>query len=235
MRQTITQITLAVVAAATGLAAIGADPEKDAQMKQLLQDAVHLIQNKSAAEAIPKCETVISAYKAYYDTSKQRIYCARSSTASLGSLVQAAADNKSAIVLSPTWAEAYFLKSFALQELHRPNEAIAPLVSALALSPFDSHYLNELAEIYALEKNWAKAAELYARAEDDANMAPDVNRADELARAKRGQGYILVELGKLDEAEKKYEDCLATDPNDKKARAELAYVREQKAKRGKKN
>jgi hypothetical protein len=38
-----------------------------------------------------------------------------------------------------------------------------------------------------------------------------VSRADELARARRGQGY-LVELGKLDEAEEKYQQCIARGP-----------------------
>ncbi len=226
MRRGLIQIVLAIVAVSIGFAFAGGDPEKDPQMRQLLQDAVQLIKNKNPAEAIPKCETVINSYKGYYDPTKQRVYCARSPVASLGSLLEAAADGKKAIVISSTWAEAFFLEAFALQELHRPNEAKAALLAALVLSPFDSQYLNELAEIFAREKNWAKAAELFQKAEDDANYKPDLNRAEELARAKRGQGYILIEMGKLDEAESKYQDCLATNPNDQKARAELAFVRQ---------
>ena len=49
--------------------------------------------------------------------------------------------------------------------------------------------------------------------------------------ARRGQGYVLVELGKLDEAEEKYQQCIAANPNDNKAKAELDYIRERKAKR----
>jgi hypothetical protein len=41
---------------------------------------------------------------------------------------------------------------------------------------------------------------------------------------------VLVELGQLAEAEKKYQQCLRDDPNDKKAAAELEYVRGMKAK-----
>jgi Flp pilus assembly protein TadD len=52
----------------------------------------------------------------------------------------------------------------------------------------------------------------------------------ELGRARRGLGYVLVELGKLDEAEKKYQQCLVDDPKDRKAAAELEYVRGLKAK-----
>ena len=36
---------------------------------------------------------------------------------------------------------------------------------------------------------------------------------------------FFVELGKLDEAEKKYQQCLAADPKDTKAAQELEYVR----------
>ena len=71
----------------------------------------------------------------------------------------------------------------------------------------------------------------FKKAENNANLASDASRADELARARPGEGYVLVELGKLDEAEGKYQQCTAANPNDSKAKAELDYVREQKAKR----
>jgi hypothetical protein len=48
--------------------------------------------------------------------------------------------------------------------------------------------------------------------------------------ARRGQGYVLVEPGKLDEAEEKYQQCIAANPNDSKAKAELDYVRKRKEK-----
>ena len=71
----------------------------------------------------------------------------------------------------------------------------------------------------------------FDEAEDDAKLGPEDTQRDELGRARRGQGYVLVELGKLDEAEKKYQQCVAANSNDSKAKAELQYVREQKAKR----
>ena len=42
-------------------------------------------------------------------------------------------------------------------------------------------------------------------------------RADDLARARRGLGYVYVKLGQLTEAENKYRQCLATNPNDARA------------------
>jgi Flp pilus assembly protein TadD len=122
------------------------------------------------------------------------------------------------------------MKAYALQDLRRLNDAKATLQQALKLSPFNSQYLAELGQIYTLEKDWPQAMKAFEEAEDNANLAPDGSRADELGRARRGQGYVLVELGKLDEAEEKYRQCIAANPNDSKAKAELEYVREQKAK-----
>ena len=42
---------------------------------------------------------------------------------------------------------------------------------------------------------------------------------------------VFVELGQVDEAEKKYQQCLPDDPNDTKAKRELDYVRSLQAKR----
>ena len=220
-----------ILAASIGFAASGADPDKDPQMAKLLQDARHFIDSKNPAAAIPKCDEVIDAYKAYYGARKEKIYCARSAPETLGSLLKAAVDNKNAIALTSTWSDAYFMKAYALQDLRRLNDAEAALQQALKLSPFNSRYLAELGQLYALKKDWPQAMKAFKDAEDNANLAPDVSRADELARARRSQGYVLVELGKLNEAEEKYQQCIAANPNDSKAKAELDYVREQKAKR----
>ena len=137
---------------------------------------------------------------------------------------------KDAIVLSSTWASAYFLKGYALQELGRIAEAKSALILALELSPWNSLYLSELGSVYKLEKNWKEAKKTFDAAEEHAALSPDELKASELGLARRGQGYVLVELGQLAEAEKKYLQCLEDDPNDKKAAAELEYVRNLKAK-----
>jgi tetratricopeptide (TPR) repeat protein len=82
-----------------------------------------------------------------------------------------------------------------------------------------------------LEKDWTRAKQAFEKAEDQAPISPDDSRAEELARARRGLGYVFVELGQLDAAEKKYQQCLTTDPNDTRAARELQYVRELQAKK----
>ena len=48
--------------------------------------------------------------------------------------------------------------------------------------------------------------------------------------ALRGQGYILVELHRLDEAEAAYRKCMALVPDEPKSKAELGYIAEQRKK-----
>lgn len=237
MKRITLQLLALLVATACGFAApapapaAGTDPEKDPQMMRLLQEARRLIDGREPAPAVAKCDAVIRAYEEHYAGSKQRIFCGRTPEERLGEMLKAAVDKNNALALSSTWAEACFMKAYALQDLRRPDEAKATLQQALKLSPFNAQYLAELGGLLGREKNWAKAEQLYREAEDNASLSPPSARAEDLARARRGLGYVFVELGRLDEAERKYEQCLVTNPNDTKAKAELQYVRAQKGKR----
>jgi len=217
--------------------AASGEPDKDPQLGKLIEEARTLLTKKQPQAALANCEKVIAVFKNQYANSKEKVYCARSSAESLGYLLQAATNSdkgkqvkKNAVVLSSTWASAYFLKGYALQELGRIAEAKSALLLALELSPWSSLYWSELGSVYKLEKNWKEAMKAFDAAEEHAALAPDELKASELGLARRGQGYVLVELGQLAEAEKKYLQCLKDDPNDKKAAAELEYVRDLKAK-----
>jgi Flp pilus assembly protein TadD len=209
------------------------DPDKDPHFRELVAESEQLTMAKKSSAAIAQCDKVIAAFKAYYGKERRKIYCGNTSAEVLGNLLQAAVEKENAIALSPTWANAYFVKGYALQDLHRLAEAKTAILLALGLSPTNSHYLNELGAIYQLEKTWPKAKETFLAAEDNAPLSLDETRADDLARARRGLGYVYVELGQLAEAEKKYRQCLATNPNDSRARDELQYVEQLRAKQRK--
>jgi tetratricopeptide (TPR) repeat protein len=230
-RLLLASVALLISASVGSAATSSADPDKDPQMASLLQEARRLIDHKKPAAAIERCDKVITAFKARYGNSKQKVTCGRTSAEVLGSLLQAAAEKNNAIALSSTWADAYYMKAYALQDLGRLPEAKSNVQLALAMSPFNSQYRSELGEIYQLEKNWAKAKQEFGEAEDNAKLVPEESKAAELGRARRGLAYVFVELGKLDEAEKKYQQCLAADSNDMRAKRELEYVRGLKAKK----
>lgn len=207
------------------------DPEKDPQVVQRLQDARQSIDARRPADAIKQCDEVIASFKTHYGGSKQKIFCARTPPESLGYLLQAAHDEISAVVLSSTWADAYFMKTYALLDLRRIAEAKTTIQHAVALSPRNSQYLSEFGTICQLEKDWANAKKQFEAAEDSARLSPENLKADELGRARRGLGYVFVELGELDKAAKKYQQCLADNPNDTRAKRELEYVRSLQARR----
>jgi tetratricopeptide (TPR) repeat protein len=205
------------------------DPDKDPQMLDLFKEAKILIEAKKPQSAIEKYEKVIASFKAHYANTKSKIYCARGTTESAAYLVMAAAAMAKG-EFDKDKKDAYFMKAYVLQDLGRIAEAKSAVQLALELSPWNSRYLSELGSIYVLEKNWTKAKEVFEKAEDNAPLSPDDSKAEELGRARRGLGYVFVELGQLVEAEKKYQQCLAADPKDTKAAQELEYVRGLRAK-----
>lgn len=77
------------------------------------------------------------------------------------------------------------------------------------------------------------ALQTFQRAESAAReFSPPDSKNIELSRAWRGLGYVYVELGQIDEAEKMYKQCLDLDKNDQRALNELRYIQNLKTKSG---
>ncbi|WBY08790.1 tetratricopeptide repeat protein [Sphingomonas sp. 7/4-4] len=104
------------------------------------------------------------------------------------------------------------------------------LERAVALSPSHPHYLSELGYAYQVQKKWQLSHDMYQRAAAGAALEEGDQRKKSLRRAWFGMGYDLIELGKLEEAEKVLAQCLELTPDDQKVKDELQYVREQRKK-----
>ena len=231
----------ACLIALTGIAAApNVEPDKDENIAQLLQEARTLMTEHKSTEAMEKCDAVIKKFVDYYLTpGAQRVYCARSQPEVLFYLLKnsadadrgtaTAADAKGAKVLSSTWSDAYFMKAYALIELRRVDDAKTAIGKALELSPVNARYLCELGMVHQLEKNWKESSKQYTAALKNVEFSPEVSKAIDLGRARRGLAYNHIELGNLDEAEKLYLQCLESDPKDARAQTELEYVRTLKA------
>jgi tetratricopeptide (TPR) repeat protein len=178
-------------------------------------------------------DPVIAHYEELRKNSKKRYFSANNQVQTLIYLaLPAAADERTEVqVLDSTWGAAYLLKAYALIELHRIADAQSALQAAIALSPMDSQYKSELAYTYQVQKDCDRSIAMYSEAASDAESFSDEStKTDDLTRAWRGQGYCLVEQGKWAEAAAMYEKCLALDPNDSKAKGELAYVKQHQPK-----
>lgn len=207
-----------------------------AVQEDLLVQARRMIEEGNTANAVATADKVIGYYESNHPESESRWYVARTPQETLAYMVIAATGKdkdqgkRSATALYAPWADAYYMKAYALVELGQPEDAKAALEHAIHLSPYNSQYLSELGNIYQGEKNWPKTLDLFTRAEGGAAFSPPDQKMADSTRAKRGLGYVLVELGRFDEAEKKYTECLAMDPGDDKSKQELAYVRAVRAK-----
>ncbi len=206
---------------------------EDADVQEVVSGVKMLEAGKIQAAIDGPFNDVVSRYEAKYGNSKSKIYSARGMTdALLYSAASAIAKPPvNSVVIGPAWAMAYWGRGYAYNEMARYDEAIVELRKALALAPDDAQYLVELAYAYQQKGNWEQSLSLYQSAADYADIT--ASDASEMhCKALRGQGYDLVELHRLSEAEAAYHGCLKVKPNEPKSLGELEYIRRLRAKAG---
>lgn len=174
-------------------------------------------------------DPVLEHFSRIYRDSGKRLYCARSQTQALIYLVLPSQDKRPVEVLDSTWSDAYLMKAYALTEMRQLRDAQAALDKAIELSPMNAQYLSERAYAYQAQGQCDRSIAAYREAETAAQQASEAaTQTADLTRAWRGQGYCLVEQGRLDEAEALYRKCLELDPADSKAKGELEYIRQKR-------
>lgn len=205
---------------------------QEARANKALGTASALLQTRKTGEAIEHCEQVIADYKATFGDENTRYFAARRSEEAVLYLLQAAAgvEKKAAVMVSYNWALAYYCKGYAFVELRQWSDAQMSLEQAITMSPQNSKFLSELAHTYQEQKNWDKALETFRAAEAAKDYSPDNLKISEWSRAKRGMAFALVEMNRLDEAEKLHRECLELDPNDRIAAHEIRYIQMLRAK-----
>lgn len=205
---------------------------EDETQQKLLEQAVQMMKSGQPADAIagPIAQVIAHYENGPGKERSKRYYCARNQLESFLYLAEAAKDKHDAVVLPQVWADAYFEESSALTDLGRIEDSRAALKKALALSPMNSLYLSELGYTYEVQHDNEKALDYFQQAEGATNFSPADMKDAELGHALRGEGYVLTELHRLDEAQAKYQQALKLDPNDQKSKNELEYLREQRAK-----
>jgi len=228
-------MAIALVVSADGAAATAATaqprgsnvsvPAEPGAKDRRIEQATDLIFDKRPVEAIALLDQVIQEYEAAHPPKRDTVYySARSLTEALLYASLGMTQGAQAIVTDRNWADAYFLKGFALIDADRANEAIGWFDKALALSPKNAHMLAERAEWYKARHEWDRAYEEF----DAARGATDFSEEDvvkaEKGRAIRGMAFVRVEQNRLDEAERLIRQALEIDPSDQKALSELQYI-----------
>lgn len=182
-------------------------------------------------------DPVIQAYEARYAGDGKIYFCSRGHEETLMYLMGVAADHNEgkgrgdAVVLEPTWAYGYYGKAYALIELNRFDEAAVALDRALELSPANPQFLSERGYLYRASREWDRMLASNQAALDHVSLAPESLRDAERARALRGAGYALIELDRLDEAERHFRDSLKIEPENQVALGELDYIKQLRKKK----
>jgi len=197
------------------------------ESEQLLSKGMDFLSRNNTKKAIKQFDKVIESCEGQYNNKKQKFYAVRSPIETIYYMIKAASENNSAVAVAPTCAEALYLKGYSLLDLNKVESAEEYLLRAVDMSPVNSMYLSELAHIYQIKKDWNKSLEVYRKSEQNAETySPQEVKLKELSRAKRGVGFVLIELGRLDEAEAKFRECLDINKNDIKALKEIRYIEE---------
>jgi tetratricopeptide (TPR) repeat protein len=216
--------------------ALAAAPETEsgaideAAERRAIEDAYQLVAQKKPAEAIQLLDRLIAVRERTHAGEKRQIFNARSETEALVYMGLAAKNKREALVQGENWSLAIFLKGFALVDLGRTEEAKMMFDRALAMAPMNAHYLGEVAEWHKNRKDWPTAYGVFKQALEASDFSPDEAKNFDKRRALRGLGFVLIEQGKLDDAEALFRQCLAMDPNDAGAKSELQYIKEQREK-----
>jgi tetratricopeptide (TPR) repeat protein len=204
-----------------------ADP-RDVAARRRIDEADALIQAGRSEAALPILDAVLAGFAERYPAGRTRYYVARTDAESTHylvlSLLGPEPGKTGASVLRNDWSYAWYRKGYALMELQRPTEARAALDQALALSPANALVLIERAEASTVERDWSAAMSFFREAEAASEFSPEEHARAERAQALRGQAFVFIEVGRLDEARKVLEACLELDRNDKRAQEELAYI-----------
>jgi tetratricopeptide (TPR) repeat protein len=206
---------------------------EDADVKQVVEGVKMLEAGHIQAAIDGPLNDVVRRYEAKYGNSKKKIYSARGMTDGLlySMVSMKLKPPVGSVVIGPAWAMAYWGRGYAYNEMARYDDAIVELHKALALAPEDSQYQVELAYSYQQKHEWQQSLSLFQSALDYADITAS-DATEMKCKALRGQGYDLVELHRLDEAEAAYRGCLKLKPREPKSTGELEYIRRLRAEAG---
>lgn len=200
---------------------------QDKNSPEYFVDAGYALLNKrNTKDALKEFDKAITLCKSEYESGDTKVYAARSPNEVMLYMMLATTEGKNARAVAPTCADALYLKGYAVIDYGDLEQAQTLLERAVAMAPMNSRYLSELGHVFHAKRDWSSALKIFLQAEEAAqSYSPQVVKVQELSRAKRGVGFSLIELGRPDEAERKFRECLKVNPGDKGAIEELEYLK----------
>lgn len=198
--------------------------ERPTEAASAIEEATKLIAAGNPTAGLQLVEKVIAEAEPKLRDRQRLAYSAQSTAQALVYATLGAAAGKEVVVYESAYADAYFLKGFALIDLGRQEEALKWFNRAIALSPMNAQYLAERGEWYKQRKEWGKAFKDYESSLSYAGFAGEAQEPVSRGRALRGMAFVRIEQGRLGDAEALLKQALTVDPRDAKAKSELDYI-----------
>ncbi|MEN0036997.1 MAG: hypothetical protein AAGC78_08010 [Cellvibrio sp.] len=218
-------VVIATVYGCTTTPANKATQTYNKDYKAHAQQGLQYMQSGFVNEAAIELDEAIKQCENKYLINGKKIYTSRTTAESLMYSVLSTNKNEAAEVGDIVCSDAYYLRGSIALNTGRIRDAEFLLKKAVGMGPMNAMYLSALGHIYQVRRDWNQAVYYFTQAEEAApTYSPDVLKASEFVRAKQGIGFNLIQLGKLNEAEEKYKECLALNSGDKRAKDELEYI-----------
>lgn len=131
-----------------------------------------------------------------------------------------ASKDKSIQWLGNAYPRAHYYMGYICVKQKKFERAIEFLDKGLALEPTNPKFIFEKAQALIHSGRLSEGMELYEQVNE---IGPHVCARD-LAVAQRGKGFVLIELGQLDDAEAAFRASLKHEPDNEIARNELLYI-----------
>lgn len=216
-----------LIAAAFALTPLGAHAQEvgEAALATTVDSATAKIIAKEFDAASVLLEPAIAEFEAALLPAGKRVFCARSGPETLAYMGMAATAKEEAVALGTDYCQAIFLRAYLLTEAGRHDLAIETLSRLRELAPFNAQYFAELAFNMRSAGELDESLSLYEQARDAASWSP--NDGDEKpwrAVALRGIGWIQIEKGQWDDAEKTFRESLENEPDNEMALSELDFI-----------
>lgn len=182
-------------------------------------------------EAVPLLDEAVRLFEQHFAGEKRQVFAAKGNPEALLYVLEAANAQKEAVVVDGRWAELFYLRAYAHNELGDLEAGKRDLDALLRLSPANALALNERGFYFNRKKDWQAAAADFGKAADVCKLMEDPQeRQSVCAAAARGLAFTLTERGRWQDAEAIYQRLLQENPQDGRARHELEYIRQQRAK-----
>lgn len=202
-----------------------ASAEQSSSPADLVEKGYQSLTHGSPKQAIESFDAAISHCQKLYPKGKKRVYASRGAAESLSYMITAAVTEQDAIAVDTSCSDALYFRGYTALDFGDIELAQDYIQQAVDMAPSNSLYLSELGHIHQTKQQWAEALRMFKKSEEAAeSFSPEGVKNKELARAKRGISFNLIELGEFDEAESKLKECIVLDANDKGALNELQYL-----------